>query len=194
MIRKLGLTALALLIAVPAFAETRKPPAGQMSLGLHLMNNSEFALFLARLDTAALRWQAQLNNVKVKSLALDSDDSGELERSYNLCSQSLDNARDEIQKLSQKQTLRIDLLLLVDLNDLARSLDGFDWDLANTATAEGNGATEKSLAYVKEVLRIDTELALHTAEFQNHVFAFAKVIDAQLEQAEKMPGEPPAQE
>lgn len=191
MIRKLGITVFALLIALPAFPETRQPPAGQMSLGLRLMNNSEFALFLARLDTAALRWEALLKNVNVKSLGLDSDDSGELERSYSLCLQSLDNTREEIQELSQKQTLRIDLLLLVDLNDLARSLDGFDRDLANAATAGGNGTIQKSLGYVKGILGIDTALALYTAEFQNHVFAFAKVIDAQLE---KEPGEPRAQE
>ena len=194
MIRKLAITAFALLIALPAFPETRRPTAGQQSLGLRLMNSSEFALFLARLDTAALRWEAQLKNVDVKSLGLDSADRGELERSYSLCLQSLDNTREEIQKLSQKQTLRIDLLLLVDLNDLARGLDGFDRDLANAATAEGNGSTGKSLGYVKEILGIDTALAVQTAEFQNHVFAFAKVIDAQLEQAEKEPGEPPAQE
>jgi hypothetical protein len=193
MVRKLGITAFALLIALPAFPETRQPPAGQMSLGLRLMNNSEFALFLARLDTAALRWKALLKNVDVKSLGLNSDDSGETERSYSLCLQSLDNMREEIQKLSQKQTLRIDLLLLVDLNDLARSLDGFDRDLANAA-AGGNGTTEKSLGYVKDILGIDAALALHTAEFQNHVFAFAKVIDAQLERADKEPGESPAQE
>jgi hypothetical protein len=186
--------AFVLLIALPAFPETRQPPAGQMSSGLRLMNNAEFALFLARLDTDALRWKAQLRNVDMNSLGLDSDDSGELERSYSLCLQSLDNTREEIQKLSQKQTLRIDLLLLVDLNDLARSLDGFDRDFANAATAGRNGTTEKSLGYVKEILGIDTALTLYTAEFQNHVFAFAKVIDAQLDQAEKEPGEPPVQE
>jgi hypothetical protein len=193
MIRKLVMMVFVLLIALPAFPETRQPP-GQKSLGLRLMNNTELAQFLARLDTAALRWEAQLKNVDVKSLGLDSDDRAELERSYSLCLQSLDNTREEIQTLSQKQTLRIDLLLLVDLNDLARGLDGFDRDLANAATAEGNGATDKSLGYVKEILGIDAALAVQTAEFQHHVFAFAKVIDAQLEQAEKEPGEPPAQE
>lgn len=194
MIRKLGMTAFALLIALPAFPETRQPPTGQMSPGLRLMNNGEFALFLARLDTAALRWEVQLKNVDVKSLGLVSDDGTELERSENLCLQSLDNTREEIQELSQKQTLRIDLLLLVDLNDLARSLDGFDRDLANAATAGNNSATEKSLGYVKGILGIDMALALYTAEFQNHVFAFAKVIDSQLEQAEKEPDAPPARE
>jgi hypothetical protein len=194
MIRKLGMTAFALLIVLPMFSETRQPAEGQPPLGLRLMNNSEFALFLARLDTAAIRWEAQLKSVDVKSLSLDSHDSVELGRRYSLCLQSLDNTREEIQRLSQKQTLRIDLLLLVDLNDLARSLDGFDWDLANVANAGGNGSNEKSLGYVKEILGIDTALALHTAEFQNHVFAFAKVIDAQLEEAGKGPGTPPAQE
>ncbi len=194
MIRKLGITAFALLIALPAFPETRQPPTGQMSPGLRLMNNGEFALFLARLDTAALRWEVQLKNVDVKSLGLVSDDGTELERSESLCLQSLDNTREEIQELSQKQTLRMDLLLLVDLNDLARSLDGFDRDLANAATAGNNSATEKSLGYVKGILGIDMALALYTAEFQNHVVAFAKVIDSQLEQADKEPDAPPARE
>ena len=87
------------------------------------------------------------------------------------------------------------MLLLVDLNDLARNLDGFDRELANSATANGNGAnTQKSLSYMKEVLGIDAAIAPHAAEFQNHVFAFAKVIDAALEQEGRAPGEPPAQE
>jgi hypothetical protein len=194
MIRKLAITVFAFLIALPAFPETRKPSTGQESSALHLMNNSEFTLFLARLNTAVLGWEAQLRSVDVKSLGLDSDDRGELEKGYSLCLQSLASTREEIQKLSEKQTLRIDLLLLVDLNDLARSLDGLDRDLANAVTAPGNGTAQKSLSYVREVLGIDAALALHTAEFQNHVFAFAKVIDAQLEQSEKEPGEPPAQE
>lgn len=192
MIRKLGMTVFALLIALPAFPETAQPPARQTSLGLRLMNNSEFELFLARLDAASRQWEVQLKNVDVKSLGLDSHDSGELGRSYTQCLQSVDNTREEIQKLSQKQTLRIDLLLLVDLNDLARSLDGFDRDLATAATAGGNGAIKKSLGYVKEILDIDTTLTLYSAEFQNHVLAFAKLIDAQLEQAEREPSEPPA--
>lgn len=181
MSRKLAITFFAFLIALPAFPETRPSPKGHASLGLHLMNNSEFALFLTRLDTAVLRWEAQLKSVDVKSLGLASQDSEGLEKSYSLCLQSLDNTREEVQKLSQKQTLSIDLLLLVDLNDLARNLDGLDRDLANATTAERNDAAQKSLSYMKQVLGIDAALTLHAAEFQNHVFAFAKVIDATLE-------------
>jgi hypothetical protein len=194
MTRKVAVAVFAFLIALPAFSEPRKPPTGQASLALHLMNNSEFALFLARLNTAVLGWEAQLKDVDVKSLGLDADDRGELERSYSLCLQSLNSTHEEIQKLSEKQTLRIDLLLLVDLNDLARSLDGLDRDLANAVTAPGSGTAQKSLGYVREVLGIDAALVPPMAEFQNHVFAFAKVIDAQLEQTENEPGEPPAQE
>jgi hypothetical protein len=69
------------------------------------MNDTEFALFLARLNTAVLGWEAQLRSVDVKSQGLDADDRGELERSYSLCLQSLGSTREEIQKLSEKQTL-----------------------------------------------------------------------------------------
>src|ERR1700680_2976523 len=103
---KLAITAFALLIALPAFPETRYPLTGQAPSGLHLMNNSEFALFLAHLDTAALQWEAQLRSVDVKSLGLAREDAGELGASYNLCLQSLDDTRKEIQELSEKQTLR----------------------------------------------------------------------------------------
>ena len=145
------------------------------------MNNGEFALFLGSLDTAVLQWESRLKNENVESLGLAPQDGEGLERSYRQCLLSLNNTHEEIQELSRKQTLRVDLLLLVDLNDLARSLDGLDRDLANAAAGDGTGAARKSLDYVKEVLSIDAALAVHTAEFQNHVFAFAKIIDATLE-------------
>jgi hypothetical protein len=193
MLRKLAMIGFALLVALPAFPDTRPPLTEQASPALHLMNDGEFALFLARLDAATLQWEAQLKSVDLKSLGLAPQDAGELEGSYRVCLQSLEDTRAEIQKLSQKQTLRTDLLLLVDLNDLARNLDGLDRDLANSATAEGSGA-RKSLGYVREVLGIDAALGTHAAEFRNHVFAFAKVIDATLDQSEKQPAEPPAQQ
>jgi len=61
------------------------------------MNDSEFAIFLKRLDTDVLRSQAQLKKMDVKSLSLDLQEGEELERSYNRCLQTLDNAREEIQ-------------------------------------------------------------------------------------------------
>lgn len=189
MTRKLAIAVFAFLIALPAFPDTRQPSAGHPSLALHLMSDSEFVLFLRQLDTAVLQWQAQLKNMDVKSVDLDPQDGKELQRSHDLCLRSLQNTREEVQTLTEKQTLRGDLLLLVDLNDLTRNLDGLDRDLANAASAKKYSTAQKSLSYAREVLDIDTALAMHAAAFQHHVFAYAKVIDATLEQAEK---EPPA--
>jgi hypothetical protein len=174
-------------MALPAFADTRQPPVAHPSLALHLMTDSEFLLFLKQLDTATLQWQTQLKRVDVKSLDLDPRESGELLRSYSLCLRSLENTREEVQSLSQKQTLRSDLLLLVDLNDLTRNLDWLDRDIANAAGAKKASTTQKSLGYAREILEIETALAMHATAFQHHVFAYAKVIDATLDQTEKEP-------
>jgi len=109
-------TAFAFLTAVPTFSNTRQsgmvpqtPPA------LRLMNDSEFATFLKRLDTDMLRSQVQLRNMDMKSLSLDVQQREEMEGSYTRCLESLENAREEIQKLAQKQTLKLDLFLLICL-------------------------------------------------------------------------------
>ncbi len=177
MIRKFSMMVFALLIAVPALSHARQAPTGQNHPALHLMNNTEFALFLKRLDIGALRWKSQLRNVDVKSLGLEHRETEELERSYNLCLQALDNTREEIQKLSQKQTLRLDFLLLVDLNELARNLDALNRDLTDPVTVGGSSTAQKSLGYAREVLGIDVALAPHLVEFQHHLLAFAGVID-----------------
>jgi hypothetical protein len=193
MVHKLIITVFALLTAVPAFSNTRQPATGQTHPALHLMNDSEFTDFLGHLDTDMLRAQAQLRNIDVKSLGLDLQDSAELGRSYNRCLESLDNTRDEIQKLSQKQTLKLDLFLLIDLNELARSLDALDQGLMNPVTIGGSSAAQKSLGYAREVLGIDVALARHVTAFQHHVLAFTGVIDATLEQAEHNPVQPETQ-
>ncbi len=157
------------------------------------MNNGEFALFLRRLDMGASHWKAQLRSVDVKSLRLEHHESEELQRSYGLCLQSIDNTREEIQKLSQKQTLKLDFLLLVDLNDLARNLDGLNRDLADPLTVGRTRTAQKSLGYAREVLGIDAALTPHIAEFQHHVLAFAEVIDDTLDRtgqdADSAPGQ-----
>jgi hypothetical protein len=156
------------------------------------MNDSEFAIFLKRLDTDVLRSQAQLKKMDVKSLSLDLQEGEELERSYNRCLQTLDNAREEIQKLSQKQTLRLDLYLLIDLNELARNLDALDQGLMNPAVG-GSSGTQKSLGYAREVLGIDVALATDISTFQHHFLAFTGVIDATLDQAESDASQPQTQ-
>ena len=193
MIRKLVITVFAFLSAVPAFPHTTQFTTGQTHAALHLMNDSEFALFLKRLDTDMLLSQVQLKKMDVKSLSLDPQESEELERSYNRCLQSLDNAREEIQKLSQKQTLKLDLVLLIDLNDLARSLDALDQGLLNPVAVGGGSGAQKSLGYAKEVLGIDVALATDISTFQHHFLAFTGVIDATLDQADRDASQPETQ-
>jgi len=115
-------------------------------------------------------------------------ESDELERSYNRCLQTLDNAREEIQKLSQKQTLKLDLFLLIDLNELARNLDALDQNLM-TPAAGGSSGAQKSLGYARQVLGIDVALATDISTFQHHFLAFTGVIDATLNQVEDDPSQ-----
>jgi len=187
----LSIAALGCVLAIPAPGHARQAQTEQAPLAPHLMNDGEFALFLKQLDTGVLRWEAQLKDVDVKSLALDSQESEELARSYDLSLRSMENTREEIQKLLLKQTLRCDFLLLVDLNDLARNLDGLDRDLANPDSGRGDSAARKSLLYAKEVLGMDAALAPKLTQFQRHLLAFTGVIDASLE-ADEEPDQPPA--
>ena len=192
MIRKLIVTVVAFLSAVPAFAHnTQFTPsaAGQDRPALHLMNDSEFAIFLKRLDKDVLRSQAQLKKMDVKSLSVGVQESDELARSYDRCLQTLDDAREEIQKLSQKQTLKLDLFLLIDLNELARNLDTLDQNLMTPAASGGSGA-QKSLGYARQVLGLDVALATDISTFQHHFLAFTGIIDATLNQAEDDPSQP----
>ncbi len=193
MIRKLFITVFVLLSAGPAFPHTTQVATGQDHPALHLMNDSEFATFLNRLDTDVLRSQVQLRKMDVKSLSLGFQESEELERSYNRCLQSLDNARQEIQKLSPKQTLKLDLFLLIDLNELARNLDMLDQDLMNPAAVGGKRGAQKSLGYAREVLGIDVGLATDISIFQHHFLAFTGIIDATLAQADYDPSQPQSQ-
>jgi hypothetical protein len=183
--RKLIITVCAFLSAVPAFANATKftaPPsaAGTDQPALRLMNDREFASFLERLDADLLRSQQQLKKMDVKSLRLDAQEKLDLDRSYGQCLQSLDNTRDEIQKLAQKQTLKLDLFLLIDLNELARNLDALDEILVNPGN--GTAGAQKSLGYAREVLGIDGALTAQISAFQHHFIAFTGVVDASLDQ------------
>jgi hypothetical protein len=183
----------ALRAAPSAMPSDKRAPAGLSGPVPHLLNSTEFTLFLRKLDTGAIAWKAHLKGHDPKSLGLNVQESEQLERSYNLCVQSLDNTREEIEKLLQKQTLRLDFLLLVDLNDLGRNLDGLDRDLANAMSDGRNMAAQKSLRYAKEVLSIDAALAPYNAQFQHHVLAFAGVIDATLDEADQDSDQSPEQ-
>ena len=198
MVRKSILALAALAISVPAFAHTTQIPSSQFAASqpqpvLRLMNDREFSAFLVRLDSDLVRSEQQLKKMDVKSLSLDAQDKRDLERSYSQCLQSLDDTRDEIQKLSQKQTLKLDLYLLIDLNDLARTLDAMDEVLLNPATVGGTSGAQKSLGYAREVLNIDGTLAAETSTFQHHFIAFTGVVDATLDQSEPDPSQPESQ-
>jgi hypothetical protein len=186
--RKLIITIFAFLSAGPAFAHTSQfttTPTEQPQAALRLMNDSQFATFLGRLDSAMLRSQLQLKKMDVQSLSLDVQERAELERSHERCLQSLDNSREEIRKLFQKQTLKLDLFLLIDLNELARNLDSLDQGLVNTVTVSASSKNQKSLAYAREVLGIDLALATDISTFQHHFLAFTGVIDATLDHADR---------
>jgi hypothetical protein len=179
--------------ALSAIPRDKRAPVVPSAPAPHLLSTDEFALFLGKLDSGVLAWKAQLKSHDLKSLGLQVQENAELERSYNLCLQSLDNTREEIEKLLQKQTLKLDFLLLVDLNDLGRNLDGLDRNLANAMTGGRNVAAQKSLRYAREVLSIDVALVPYNAQFQHHVLAFAGVIDATLDEGEQGADQPPDQ-
>jgi hypothetical protein len=190
MLRTLAITAFILLLASPAYSSTRQARAAETHPALHLMSDGEFALFLERLDSSVLRWKARLRNLDVKTLGLGLRESDDLDRSYNRCFQALDNTREEIQKLSQRQKLELDFLLLVDLNDLARNLDGFNRDLASPLSLGRRGTDHRSLGYAREVLGIDVALEPMIIEFEHHLLAFAGAIDATRERTQ--PGADPS--
>jgi hypothetical protein len=137
------------------------------------------------LDADVTQWQAQLKSIDVVSLVADLEEQEEIERRYAFCLEALEHIRDDITKLSQEQTLKIDLLLLIDLNALARNLDGFSVNLASPIAVQGMSAARKSLGWAKEVLRIDEGLASRIMEFQYHALAFARMQDAALEKAKQ---------
>lgn len=198
MLRKAIVTVFAFLGAIPAFGHTTQFSASQVAKGqaqpvLRLMNDREFAAFLVRLDSDLIRSQQELEKMDVKSLNLAAQDRRDLERSYSQCLQSLDDTRDEIQKLSEKQTLKLDLYLLIDLNDLARTLDAMDEVLLNPATVNGTSGAQKSLSYAREILNIDGTLATQISTFQHHFIAFTGVVDATLEQTEPDASQPQSQ-
>ena len=180
------IAAFPVLFVGAACANTTRPPAiANSAPALHLMNDSEFTAFLERLDTDMVNSKAKLRILDVKSLGEDVQTSEEMQKSQNRCLQSLENIREDIQFLSQKQTLKFDLLLLIDLNQLARNLEALDQDLMNPDTAVESSAARKSLDYAREVTRIDATLAPRITRFQDHILAFSGVIDAALEQPDQ---------
>lgn len=183
MIRSLVTITFVLLSALPAWPDAGQTLVEPAPKPLRVMSDGEFHLFLGRLDTEVLRWKAQLGQMDLHSLTSDRQQGTNLERSHDLCLQSLDGIRTELQSLSQKQTLRVDFLLLVNLNDLARNLDEFNREIID-ANGESPSPTRKQLEYARRVLSTDAALALYITGFQRHILAYAGMIDATLDQAE----------
>ena len=198
MLRRTIIMVFAFLGSIPAFAHTTQFAPGQAATGhaqpvLRLMSDREFSAFLVRLDSDLLRSQLQMRKMDMKSLSLDVQEKQDLERSYTQCLQSFDNTRDEIQKLSQKQTLKLALFLLIDLNELSRNLDALDEVLVNPLAVSGTSGARKSLGYARKVLSIDAALATDISMFQHHFIAFTGVVDATLERPGQDASEPQTQ-
>jgi hypothetical protein len=203
--RKLIIASLGILSALPAFAHTTQFPAASALPAqpaqpaqpgqpvLRLMNEDEFAAFLGRLDSQLVRSQEQLKKMDVRSVSADADEKLELEKSHARCLESLDNTRNEIQRLSQKQTLKLDLFLLIELNQLARNLDALDEGLMNPSPAANAAGAHKSLGYARDVLQIDSSLASQISTFQQHFIAFTGVVDASMDEPEADASQPPVQ-
>jgi hypothetical protein len=157
------------------------------------MSDTQFTTFLGRLDSELLRSELQLKKMDVKSVSLDLQEKQELGRSYARCLQSLEDTREEIQKLLQKQTLKLDLFLLIDLNQLARDLDSLDEGLMSPAAVSGTSGAQKSMGYARQVLGIDGALAAEISTFQHHFIAFTGIVDATLDQPEQDASQPPTE-
>jgi hypothetical protein len=164
-------------------------PASSNNAVLRAMDTRQFHRFLKMLDTDVATWQARLKSIDVFRLEVEYEEQEEIERRYDSCQEALERIRDEVTKLSQDQTLKLDLLLLIDLNALARNLDGLSVNLASPFTAQGRSAAQKSLGWAKEVLGIDEELAPRITEFQYHALALAGVWEAAPEVAQQAVGQ-----
>jgi hypothetical protein len=172
--------------AVPAVQEIRATPNNAV---LRAMDSRQFDRFLKMLDADVAKWQARLKRIDVIKLEVEYQEREEIVRRYDSCQETLERIRDEVTNLSQDQTMKLDLLLLIDLNALARNLDGLSVNLASPLTVQGISATQKSLGWAEEVLGIDEELAPRITEFQYHAIALAEVWEAPLGVAQQAVGQ-----
>lgn len=177
---KLAILIFTLTLAAPVMAQVG-PAASPDAPGLRLMNNNEFNQFLKRVDADVVNWKARLKTFNLTALGAEPQEEKQLRSSYVLSLQALENMRADIRALSRQQSLKLDLMLLVDLNGLARSFDRLSSDLANPAAVRQPAAARKSLGWAREVLAMDTALAAHLAAIQQHSLALAGLMDAAVE-------------
>lgn len=172
----------ALVAASPTPQQT---PASSDDAVLREMDSREFNRFLKMLEASVAAWQIRIKNIDVSTLGMKYREQEEIGKRYDSCLGLLERIRNEITRLSQEQTLKLDLLLLIDLNVLARNLDGLSVNLASPLTAQGTSAAHKSLGWAQEVLVIDEELAAHITEFQYHLLALVGVWDTTLRRTQQ---------
>jgi hypothetical protein len=177
----------ALAAAAPV---TQATPASSSTATLQTMDTREFNHFLKVLDSDTTGWRGRLKNIDIADLGMEYQEQDEVARRYDFCQETLDRIQDEIAQLSKNQTLKLDLLLLIDLNALARSFDGLSVDLASPLTAPAKIAEHASIGWAQEVLDIDQELARLITEFQYHTLAFAGVLETALDKAHQEADQP----
>ncbi|MGH9775680.1 MAG: hypothetical protein ACRD50_12110 [Candidatus Acidiferrales bacterium] len=175
-----------LALAAVAKGDTRtdKPKSDQPTL--HLMSNSEFTLYLDRLEFDLSAAQNQIGAMDFNGLGLSGQDKKDIEQGRALCLEAIEHSHSEVARLREKQTLKFDFLLLVDLNELVRDFDRLESDLANPASPR-SAEQKASLGYARKVLELDKAMAPRLAEFEQHVLAFAGVMDAAFDNADQNP-------
>ena len=180
---RVALAMFALIFATPALAQVGLHSAAETP-GLRLMNDTEFDQFLKRLDADIVAWEGRLKRFHVQSLGAEPLEEKVLRSTRTVSMRAIENTRNDIQALTRQQTLKLDLMLLVDLNGLARSLDRLGSDLTNPLTVHEPAAARKSLSWAREVLAMDTGLTAYVGAIQQHALALAGVLDAAVERAE----------
>jgi hypothetical protein len=165
------------VVSTPVLAQAPKRFASADRQALHLFNADEFRQFLAQLDADAIRWQAQLKAVDMASLGAGPQERKELEKNYILCLRAIERSRSDIKTLSEHESLKDEILLLIDLGELNRDLDRTASALTNPISMAEPRSAQKTLRYAKEVLGVDRESTTYALEIQEHVLALAKLVD-----------------
>ena len=169
---------------------TQAAPANSGVAAPQAMDTREFNHFLKVLDDDAMGWRVRLKNIDIADLGIDYQEQADVAWRYDFCQETLDRIQDDAAQLLQNQTLKLDLLLLIDMNALARSLDGLSVNLASPLTAPAKNAEHASIGWAQEVLDIDQQLSPLITEFQYHTLAFAGVLETALDKAHQDADQP----
>ncbi len=172
----------ACVVFTPVLAQAPRRFATADQQALHLFNADEFRRFLVQLDADAIRWQAQLKAVDIASLGAGQQERKELEQNSTLCLRAIERSRSDIKTLLENQSLKDEILLLIDLGELDRDLDRMGSALANPISVAEPRSAQKALRYAKEVLGVDRQSTAYSLEIQEHVLALAKLVDHVLAQ------------